>query len=144
MTGKVQELTITKAKTVKLPNRDEWLKAEYSLKVAVEGNEEVQPARTYLEGVLDGWLNASAPSTAQAPTTQSTTPTKPLEIFLKDLADLLVASENGAFTVFKPRAYLGSDNFAKIASIIRDEGGEYVSAGKDSYFRISKGKIKKR
>jgi hypothetical protein len=40
----------------------------------------------------------------------------------------------------KPRQFLGSDNFAKIASIVREMDGDYVSAGKQSHFRIPKGK----
>ena len=36
----------------------------------------------------------------------------------------------------KPKRFLGSDNFAKIASIVRQLNGEYISAGKDSHFRI--------
>jgi len=36
----------------------------------------------------------------------------------------------------KPRQFLGSDNFAKIASIVRGAGGQYISAGKDTHFRI--------
>jgi len=39
-----------------------------------------------------------------------------------------------------PRQYLGSENFAKIASVVRDAGGEYVSAGKNSHFNIPKPK----
>jgi len=34
---------------------------------------------------------------------------------------------------------LGSDNFRRVASIIRDQlSGEYISAGKDSHFRVPK------
>lgn len=37
-----------------------------------------------------------------------------------------------------PRQYLGSDNFAKILKIVKSKNGEYVSAGKDSHFKIPK------
>ncbi|MCK5563551.1 hypothetical protein KAI30_05195 [Candidatus Bathyarchaeota archaeon] len=57
-------------------------------------------------------------------------------LFPKDLEDMLLFEEKKDYIVVKPRQYLGSDNFAKIASTIRDEGGEYVSAGKDSHFRL--------
>jgi hypothetical protein len=40
----------------------------------------------------------------------------------------------------KPRQFLGSENFAKIASIARGMGGDYISAGKESHFRIPKKK----
>jgi hypothetical protein len=36
--------------------------------------------------------------------------------------------------------FLGSENFAKIASAVRGMGGEYISAGKDSHFRVPKKK----
>jgi hypothetical protein len=35
---------------------------------------------------------------------------------------------------------LGSENIAKIASAMRGMGGEYISAGKDSHFRVPKKK----
>ncbi len=57
-------------------------------------------------------------------------------LFPKDLEEMLVFEEAGEHIVIKPRRYLGSENFAKIASIVRDTGGEYVSAGKESHFRI--------
>jgi len=56
--------------------------------------------------------------------------------FPKDLENLLIFEEKGNYVIVKPRLFLGSENFAKIASIIRDLGGDYVSAGKESHFRI--------
>ncbi|MEA2090048.1 MAG: hypothetical protein U9O89_04745 [Thermoproteota archaeon] len=83
------------------------------------------------------------PAPAVAPT-----PTPPLEgmrdvedvkvMFPKNLENLLSFEVKEKFIIIKPRQYLGSGNFAKIASIIRDAGGEYISAGKDSHFRIPK------
>jgi len=61
-------------------------------------------------------------------------------LFSRDLEDLLLFEEKEEYVVIRPRQYLGSENFAKIASVIRDEGGEYVSAGKDSHFRVPKRK----
>ncbi|MCW4051938.1 MAG: hypothetical protein NWE78_01850, partial [Candidatus Bathyarchaeota archaeon] len=57
-------------------------------------------------------------------------------MFSKELEELLTFEDAGGFIKVKPRQYLGSDNFAKIASTIREAGGEYVSAGRDSHFRI--------
>lgn len=57
-------------------------------------------------------------------------------LFPKDLEDMLTFEQAGEYIVIKPRRYLGSENFAKIASIIRDSGGEYISAGKESHFRV--------
>ncbi|MBX5326936.1 MAG: hypothetical protein ACQXXH_07130 [Candidatus Bathyarchaeia archaeon] len=59
-------------------------------------------------------------------------------MFPSELEGLLNFNEKENYIIIKPRQYLGSDNFAKIASIIRGAGGEYISAGKDSHFRIPK------
>lgn len=57
-------------------------------------------------------------------------------MFTKELEELLEFKEMENYIRVKPLKYLGSDNFAKIASIIREAGGEYVSAGRESHFRI--------
>jgi len=48
--------------------------------------------------------------------------------------------EKGEYIIIKPKQFLGSENFAKIASAVRGMGGEYISAGKDSHFRVPKNK----
>jgi len=57
-------------------------------------------------------------------------------LFSKDLEDMLAFEEMGKYIIIKPRQYLGSENFAKVASIVRGTGGEYISAGKESHFRV--------
>ncbi len=59
-------------------------------------------------------------------------------LFPKDLEEMLTFEDSQGYIIVKPRQYLGSDNFSKIASIIREAGGEYISAGKQSHFRIPK------
>jgi hypothetical protein len=59
-------------------------------------------------------------------------------MFPEDLENLLSFEEKQDYIMIKPRQFLGSDNFAKIASIIRGIGGDYVSAGKGSHFRVPK------
>jgi len=59
-------------------------------------------------------------------------------MFPDDLENLLSFEEKDEYVVIKPRQFLGSDNFSKIASIIRGVGGDYVSAGKASHFRVPK------
>lgn len=59
-------------------------------------------------------------------------------MFPEDLENLLSFEEKEDYIMVKPRQFLGSDNFAKIASIVRGIGGEYISAGKGSHFRIPK------
>lgn len=58
--------------------------------------------------------------------------------FPDELEGLLSFEEKDDYVVIKPRQFLGSDNFSKIASIVRQAGGEYVSAGKASHFRVPK------
>jgi hypothetical protein len=59
-------------------------------------------------------------------------------MFPDDLEGLLSFEERDEYIIIKPRQFLGSDNFSKIASIIRGAGGEYISAGKASHFRVPK------
>ena len=58
--------------------------------------------------------------------------------FPEDLEALLSFQEKGDYIMVKPKQFLGSENFAKIASAVRGLGGEYISAGKDSHFRVPK------
>jgi hypothetical protein len=59
-------------------------------------------------------------------------------IFPDELENLLSFEEKDDYIIIKPRQFLGSDNFSKIASAVRQAGGEYVSAGKGSHFRVPK------
>lgn len=59
-------------------------------------------------------------------------------VFPEDLEALLSFEEKNDYIIVKPRQFLGSENFAKIASTVRGMGGEYISAGKDSHFRVPK------
>ena len=56
--------------------------------------------------------------------------------FSSDLEKMLIFEEAGDHIMIKTRRFLDSDNFAKIASIVRSLGGEYISAGKDSHFKV--------
>ena len=60
------------------------------------------------------------------------------QAFSSELVGMLLFEESGTFLIVKPRRFLGSDNFAKIASIVRDLGGEYISAGRNSHFKVPK------
>ncbi len=60
--------------------------------------------------------------------------------FPEDLEPLVNIEDKGDYIMIKPRQFLGSENFAKIASAVRNMGGEYISLGKDSHFRVPKKK----
>jgi hypothetical protein len=90
------------------------------------------------------------PLAAPPPTPLPSTPvlprpaekSKPIEdikmMFPEDLESMLNFEEKDDYVVIKPKQFLGSENFAKIASAVRGMGGEYVSAGKASHFRVPK------
>lgn len=60
----------------------------------------------------------------------------------EDIEARLGFEERGEYIVVKPKQFLGSDNFAKVAAHFRSMGGEYISAGQDSHFRVLKKLIK--
>ena len=84
------------------------------------------------------------PNTVKQPFPQPLSEPEPSQIesvkmmFPEDLENLLTFTDEGDHIKVKPRQFLGSDNFAKIASVIRAANGEYVSAGKESHFRVPK------
>ena len=59
------------------------------------------------------------------------------EAFSSELRDMLLFEKTGNYIIVKPKRFLGSDNFARIASIVRELEGEYISAGRNSHFKIS-------
>jgi hypothetical protein len=79
-----------------------------------------------------------------APAPEAPQAEKPLSIddvkmmFPEDLEGLLNFEDKGEYIKITPRQYLGAENFAKIAQIARGAGGDYISAGRDSHFRIPK------
>jgi len=66
-------------------------------------------------------------------------PPQPFKIeqyFPQNLQDLLSFTEKDDLIIISPKEYLGSENFARIASIVRELGGTYISAGKNSHFEV--------
>jgi len=71
---------------------------------------------------------------------------KPVEVrlaelrdsFPEDLMDLVEFETSGNRVVVKPKRYLGRENFTRIAEIVKQAGGEYVSAGRESHFLVPK------
>lgn len=105
--------------------------------------EDLQQVSTSLKSLAVSRI--AQPSTAAAPVTaapEALGKEASIEdikmMFPEDLEDMLSFEEKKDYIKIKPRQFLGSDNFAKIASIIRGIGGEYVSAGKESHFRVPK------
>jgi len=57
-------------------------------------------------------------------------------MFPRDLLRLLSLEKVEQYVLLRLKSYLGSETFGKVASIVRGAGGEYISAGKASHFRI--------
>lgn len=87
-----------------------------------------------------------SPAPQPQPTqTQSEVSPRVAEIKLRfgELAELLSFDDGSSaqYVIVRPKQFLGSENFAKIAGIVKNElGGQYVSAGKGSHFLIPKQK----
>ena len=88
---------------------------------------------------------STAPARTAAPAPRETSKQRSLDdirmSFPEELEARLGFEDKGEFIIIKPKQFLGSENFAKIASAVRGMGGEYISAGKDSHFRVPKKKV---
>jgi hypothetical protein len=79
--GKVSEIVITKGKTVKAADRDEWTRLEFSVKAIVDDQNDMEAAKAHLEGLLDGWLSVlETPASGGA----KQEPAKPMEARARD------------------------------------------------------------
>jgi hypothetical protein len=81
---------------------------------------------------------STAPAIAESPKMRSIDDIR--MSFPEELEARLSFEAKGDYIIIKPKQFLGSENFAKIAAASRGMGGEYISAGKDSHFRIPKKK----
>ena len=81
---------------------------------------------------------AAAPAISAASSEKKRSVNDVKQAFSSELAGMLIFEESGTLIIVKPRRFLGSDNFAKIASIVRNLGGEYISAGRNSHFKVPK------
>lgn len=80
----------------------------------------------------------SAPAAAISPADEAKL--AKIKVALAEYADKLDydATSSNLVYIIKAKMFLGSDNFAKIAAIVRGLGGQYVSQGKQSHFEVSK------
>jgi len=60
--GKVTELVVTKGRTMKAKDREEWTLVEYSFKANIDHHEEIQVAKVQLQTLVDSWLANVLPS----------------------------------------------------------------------------------
>ena len=130
---KVEEITVTLNKI-----SDELRSVSASLKSIAVGQITSQPtAKTYTLTPT----HALSPTPASIATSSKERSLDDIRMsFPEELEARLSFEEKGDYIIIKPKQFLGSENFAKIASAVRGMGGEYISAGKDSHFRVPKKK----
>ena len=98
-----------------------------------------------LKSLAVGQITQPTPQTPTTPTAPTPAP-KQRSVddirmsFPEELEARLDFEDKADLIIIKPKQFLGSENFAKIASAVRGMGGEYISAGKDSHFRVPKKK----
>jgi len=66
------------------------------------------------------------------------TEAKGAPIFPDPYSEMLSITDSGDSWTIKPKLFLNREDFAEIARIAKQYGGEYVSAGKSSHFRVPK------
>lgn len=59
-------------------------------------------------------------------------------VFPELYAEMLTVSDEGSAWTVRPKEFLKPNDFREIASIVKQYGGTYVSAGKFSHFRVPK------
>jgi hypothetical protein len=108
---------------------------------------DLRSVSTSLKSLAVGQITQPTPQTPATPTATTPAPSsKQRSIddirmsFPEELETRLGFEDKGDYIIIKPKQFLGSENFAKIASAVRGMGGEYISAGKDSHFRVPKKK----
>ena len=121
LVSRVEELT------VKLAKASEELKSVSASLKSLAGQTTSQPQAT--------------PTASAQPTGQKMRTVDDIRMsFPEELESLLGFEDKGDYIIIKLMGFLGSEKFAKIASAVRGMGGEYISAGKESHFRVPKKK----
>ena len=77
---------------------------------------------------INQYINSKAPPTVKAEELKASFP--------EGLRQLLHFEEQGSVLIVRPKAYLGAENFAKVADVVRKHNGRYVSQGKESHFEV--------
>jgi hypothetical protein len=118
-------------------------KVDKILKALSDISEEMRSVSSSMKSLAGGQI--TQPPATQAPTPpEAGAKQRSLDeirmSFPEELEARLSFEEKGDYMIIKPKQFLGSENFAKIASAVRGMGGEYISAGKDSHFRVPKKK----
>ena len=143
--------TISVAKISRKFNLGNYESMEVGLEAFVGEGENVYEVLAGLEGTIKTYIQTHhsevldvKPSQPQA---QPQQPTKMVQLTIQEklekikqpfrgFEDLLAFTVSDGKVVVRARQFLGSENFAKIANIVRGLGGTYVSEGKNSRFEL--------
>jgi hypothetical protein len=130
---KVTRLTVGKGKTVSDEKAGTWTKMYFELEAQVQDQRDLNRAKATLEGLVGIWLSGATVAPKQQPSPDMNDSS---QLFPERLRNLLAFEQKADCIVVKPRKFLGSENLAEIAGIVKAAGGQYISAGKDSHFEI--------
>ncbi len=139
LSARVDELLVTMNKV-----SEELRSISASIKLLSTGQTQAQPTYASKPATPTPKPAFTPPPATPAPAPPTGTKLRSLDdvrmSFPEELEARLGFEDKGDYITIKPKQFLGSDNFAKIASAVRGMGGEYISAGKDSHFRVPKKK----
>lgn len=104
-------------------------------------SKELGEIKDQLKRIADA-LEDKKPQVPQKESSQSQSATVSVKwvrgLFKEEQQAILAITDEGDYVKAKA-GYLKSEKFAELARIVQDNGGEYISAGKDSHFRFHKG-----
>ena len=120
-------------------NRGNYESEKITLKAELDETEELDESFRTLKATVFRLQTEGKPIEDSKKAVESDKKLEPIKkAFPDDLSNLLIFEEQENFVIIKPKEFLGSANFAKVGAIVRELKGEYVSAGKQSHFKIMK------
>lgn len=152
---KTVKIKIGKGQTI--PSGPEgWIKEYFEIE-ATTTEQDTQKTKEWATKTIDGWLTPQTttpaehkPAPAAAPKLPETFPGRTQEevqtimnirnMFASLGGDNLVFEDKPEYFIIRPKTFLQGQAFKDVANIVQGQGGEYISAGKDSHFRIPKAK----
>jgi len=137
---KIVKLAIGKGHT--LPQgKEAWERSYYE--ITVETTEEnIQATKDWAETLIDAWLKPTPATVTPAATKQTTDPSKSLLDKIKEatpahIAENLSFELKDKYVILRGKKMLPSEDFRQLLDIVKSLGGEYISAGSNSHFKIS-------
>ncbi|MEM1589560.1 MAG: hypothetical protein QXZ68_06590 [Candidatus Bathyarchaeia archaeon] len=113
---------------------------EVSWHAYVAEGEDPAKVTAQLEQGIYAYIRQAHPEALALKQTTNAKPRRTIEDVKKaipeDLLPLLRIEDSTDYFIITPRQFLGSENFARVMDSIKPLHGEYVSAGKESHFRI--------